>query len=77
MFQDIADHFDNLVRANANAPTKVFDGVVDTLLASMADTLHGIAAKGAYASCLIALAHVDWVSRVAKVEAARHLSFLK
>lgn len=77
LLQHIANDFDNLVRANAHAPAKVLDGVVDTLHACVADTLHGVAAEGAYTGGLVALSHVDGVGSVSKVEATSHLALLE
>jgi len=76
LLEHIADDFDDLVRANADAPAEVLYSVVDTLHACVADTLHGISAKGAYTGSLVALAHVDGVCGVAEVEATGHLAFL-
>jgi hypothetical protein len=65
------------VGADTDAPPEVFDRVVDALLAGVADALHGVAAESAHAGSLIALAHVDGVGRVSKVEAAGEVALLE
>jgi hypothetical protein len=76
LFNHVADHFEDFVGADADAPAKVFDGVVDAFLACVAHTLHGVAADCAHAGRLVALSHVYGICSVAKVEATSKLSFL-
>jgi hypothetical protein len=76
LLEHIADDFNDLVRANANAPAEVLDGVIYTLHACVADTLHGISAKCAHTGGLVALAHVNRICRMTEVEATGHLAFL-
>jgi hypothetical protein len=63
--------------ANADAPAKVFDGVVDALHACMTNTLHGVTSECAHASRLVALSHVYRICSVSKVIAASHLPLLQ
>lgn len=63
--------------ANAHTPTKIFDSVVDTLHAGVADALHGVPAKGANARGLVTLSHVYGISSVSEVKATSHLALLE
>jgi hypothetical protein len=73
----IPDNFRDLVRPNTNAPTKVFYSVVYTFLPCMAYTLQGIPADCAYTGSCVALAHVDWVGCMSKVETTRLFALLE
>lgn len=74
---NVMNDFNNLVGTNADTPTKIFNSVVYTLLPCMADTLQGIAGKGAYAGGFVTLAHVDGICCMAKVETTSELPSLE
>lgn len=63
--------------ANAHAPAKIFNSIVDALHTSVADALHSIPANCTNACGLITLSHVYRVSCVSKMEATSHLALLK
>lgn len=63
--------------ADAHAPAKVFDSIVDALLARVANALHGISADSAHAGGLVAGSHVYRVRCVAEVETAGEVTFLE
>jgi len=73
---DILDDTANLMRACANTPSKVTDGVVDACFSSVTHTLHSIAGNGADGGIRIAGSHKDGVSRVTKMKTASTDSLL-
>jgi hypothetical protein len=77
LFQHVSDNLDDFMCANPDTPAKVLDGIIAAPVSRMTNRLHCVAAKGTHAGSLVALAHVDGVCSVPKMEAARHLALLE
>jgi hypothetical protein len=64
---DILNDRPDLVSSNAHTPALVRYNIIDTLDASMASRLHGVASKRARSSSSVASPDIDGVGGVAKV----------
>jgi hypothetical protein len=65
------------MRPDSDAPSQIFDGIINALEASMTYTLHRISTERAAAAYSVALTHVYRVCSMAEVKASSIFTRLK